>query len=136
MSGIANHYLLDTNILIYYFNGESTVRPIVDEILNGYTKGFYCPITWTELLAYPELTPEEAEKIRQFLRLLTVIPFTEVVLEQAAKIRRNFRTPLPDALIAACTLETACTLVTRNTKDFENITHLQLLNPFALSSPT
>ncbi len=136
MSGIANRYLLDTNILIYYFNGEPTVQPILDEILSSHAQGFYSPITWTELLAYPELSPEEAEKIRQFLRLLTVISFTEAVLEQAAKLRRDFRTPLPDALIAACALEAACTLVTRNTKDFQNIAHLQLLNPFAPSPPT
>lgn len=38
--------------------------------------------------------------------------------------------PMADGLIAATALHSKATLVTRNTKDFDGIDNLQLLNPF------
>lgn len=51
-----NKYLLDTNILVYYFNDEPEVQSIFDEIEAGDAEAFYCPISWVDLLCYPELT--------------------------------------------------------------------------------
>ena len=53
---MSHKYLLDTNILIYYFNDEPAVQSIFDEIDAGDAEAFYCPISWVELLCYPELT--------------------------------------------------------------------------------
>ncbi len=125
-----NKYLLDTNIFIYYFNGEPVVRPLFSDILAGDAEGFYCPVTWTELLCYAALTEEEANQIRRFLRQLTRVALTEAVLDRAAQFRRDYRIRLPDALIAACAFEENCTLVTRNVGDFERINGLPVLNPF------
>jgi Predicted nucleic acid-binding protein, contains PIN domain len=75
-----NKYLLDTNILIYYFNDGSEVQPIFDEIEVGDAEAFYCPISWVELLCYPALTEEEANEMREFLRLLNCVSLTESVL--------------------------------------------------------
>lgn len=130
MNGTDSRYLLDTNIFIYYFNGEAVVQPIVEGVLAGNASGFYCPVSWVELLCYPALTEEESEQIRAFLRLLTCVALTENVLDQTAQIRRGDRTALPDALIAACALEVASTLVTRNVHDFEQINRLSVFNPF------
>jgi predicted nucleic acid-binding protein len=130
MNGTAKRYLFDTNVLIYYFNGDPIVQPIVEEVLQGMVLGFYSPITWTELLCYPALTTDEAEAIREFLRSLNSVSLTEAVLDRAANIRSNFRTAIPDALIAACAIETEAILVTRNVKDFQNIPDIPLLNPF------
>lgn len=116
--------------MIYYFNGELAVRRIVDEIRSGDALGFYCPITWVELLCYPGLSEIEANQIRQLLRELTYVPLTEAVLDRAAQIRRNYRLMLADALIAACALIEECTLVTRNVNDFRRIDGLNILNPF------
>ena len=76
-----NKYLLDTNILIYYFNDGSEVQPIFDEIEVGDAEAFYCPISWVELLCYPALTEEEGNEMREFLRLLNCVSLTESVLE-------------------------------------------------------
>lgn len=133
MSGTVKQYLLDTNILIYYFNGEAVVQPLIDSIRMGQSLGFYCPLTWIELLCYPALSLAEAEQIRQFLRLLTSVELTEVVLDRAAFIRHDCRTPLPDALIAACALESSCILITRNVSDFSQISQLTVQNPFSAS---
>ena len=130
MNGTSRRYLLDTNIFIYYFNGDPVVQPIVEDILTETATGFYCPVSWVELLCYPALTEAEAEQIRAFLRSLTCVALTESILDQTAQIRLAYRTTLPDALIAACALETTSTLVTRNTQDFQHINGLSIVNPF------
>jgi predicted nucleic acid-binding protein len=130
MNGTDNRYLLDTNIFIYYFNGELVVQPIVEDILAGNAIGFYCPVTWVELLCYPVLTEGEAAQIRAFLRSLTCVALTEIVLDRTAQIRRDYRIALSDALIAACAMEVASTLVTRNIQDFQQISGLSVINPF------
>ncbi|MCY7320313.1 MAG: hypothetical protein LH660_00525 [Phormidesmis sp. CAN_BIN36] len=58
MNGVDNRYLLDTNIFIYYFNGEARLDPLFEAIFAEGTTGFYCPISWAELLCYPALTEE------------------------------------------------------------------------------
>lgn len=125
-----NIYLLDTNILIYYFNDDPAVQPIFEEIQAGDAVGFYCPISWVELLCYPDLTEAEANLMREFLRTLSCVLLMESVLDRAAEIRRNYRVRLADALIAACALAEGCTLVTRNVDDFRRIDGLSILNPF------
>ncbi len=126
-----NRFLLDTNIFIYYFNGESVVQSIFVDILANKATGFYCPLTWTELLCYASLSESEANQIRAFLRKLTCVLLTEAILDCAARLRRDYRIKLPDALIAACAIEENCTLVTRNVEDFNRINGLNLFNPFA-----
>ncbi len=126
-----SNFLLDTNILIYYFKGNLIVQPIFSDIRGSNAQGMYCPLTWIELLCYAPLTDNEANQIRGFLRRLTCVVLTETVLECAAQIRRDYRLKLPEALIAACAITQERTLVTHNVKDFERIEELTLLNPFA-----
>lgn len=127
---MSNKYLLDTNILIYYFNNEPEVKPIFDEIEAGDAEAFYCPISWVELLCYPALTEEQANEMREFLRLLNCVSLTESVLDGAAQIRRDYRLKLADGVIAACALIEGCVLVTRNVNDFRRVNGLSVLNPF------
>lgn len=131
MSGTANSYLLDTNIFIYYFNGEALLEPLFEDIFSGRAIAAYSPITWVELLCYPALTEAEADQIRSSLKSLKRVDLTESVLDTAAQIRRSARITLPDAIIAASALETASQLVTRNIADFARVESLTVLNPFA-----
>jgi predicted nucleic acid-binding protein len=49
-----------------------------------------------------------------------------------ARIRVEGRTlPILDSLIAATAIATNSTLVTRNTKDFEGVSNLNIINPWA-----
>ncbi|MBO1347181.1 MAG: type II toxin-antitoxin system VapC family toxin [Hormoscilla sp. GUM202] len=127
---MSNRYLLDTNIFIYYFNDNPVVLPIIEEIEAGVAMGFYSPITWVELLCYPELTETEKDLMREFLRTLNSLSLTETVLDRAAEIRGRYRVQLADAFIAASALVEGCTLVTRNVGDFRRIDGLSVLNPF------
>ncbi|MCY7320315.1 MAG: PIN domain-containing protein [Phormidesmis sp. CAN_BIN36] len=74
-------------------------------------------------------TEEKANQIRIFLRSLTCVELSEAVLDAAAQIRREYRVALPDAVIAACALETTSTLVTRNVADFARIDGLVVFDP-------
>ena len=62
--------------------------------------------------------------------LFIYVALTESILDQTAKIRRIYRTALPDALIAAWALAMTSTLVTRNIQDFQQINDLSFVNPF------
>jgi predicted nucleic acid-binding protein len=84
MSGTAKAYLLDTNILVYYFNGEPAVEFVVNQILDGTAVGYYCPLTWVELLCYPNLTESETQLMKNFLRSLIRVELTESILDRAA----------------------------------------------------
>lgn len=127
---MSNPYLLDTNILIYHFNDDPAVQPIFARIKTGDILGFYSPISWVELLCYPDLTEDQANEMREFLKKLSCVSLTEEVLERAAEIRRDYRLKLPDAIIAACAWVRGCTLVSRNVADFRRIDGLNILNPF------
>ncbi|MCT7991038.1 type II toxin-antitoxin system VapC family toxin [Laspinema olomoucense] len=94
-------YLLDTNILIYYFNNQPEVQDGFEAIDTRQAEGYYCPITWVELLCYPGLTEEQANEMRKFLRLINCVSLTESVLDNAAIIRRTYRLKLADGIIAA-----------------------------------
>ncbi|NEQ48060.1 MAG: type II toxin-antitoxin system VapC family toxin [Leptolyngbya sp. SIOISBB] len=130
MSGASKRYLFDTNIFIYYFNGEPILKPLFDEVFSGQSVVLYCPISWVELLCYPALTTDEAEQIRDFLRRFEQVDLPEAILDKAAQIRMDYRTALPDAIIAACAITTESILVTRNEDDFNRISDLAICNPF------
>ncbi|MEG4091776.1 PIN domain-containing protein [Microcoleus sp. Pol12B4] len=73
---------------------------------------------------------EQANELREFLRLIKCVSLTESVLDPAAQIRRDYRLKLGDGVIAACALVERCVLVTRNAKDFKRVDGLTILNPF------
>jgi hypothetical protein len=76
------------------------------------------------------LTEEQANELREFLKLIKCVSLTESVVDGAAKIRRDYRWKLGDGVIAACALVKGCVLVTRNAKDFKRVDGLTILNPF------
>jgi len=51
---------------------------------------------------------------------------------KAVDIRKTFKTKLPDAIIAATAIVNNLSLITRNTKDFEKIQELEVVDPYTL----
>jgi predicted nucleic acid-binding protein len=79
---------------------------------------FASVITEMELLACPNLRPEDEQAIRSFLKDVTVIPLVDSIKDEATAIRR-FGKPcpkLPDAIIAATAVLLGATLVTDDAK--------------------
>lgn len=87
-------------------------------------------ISYVEVLGYHLLTPAEVEQLEEFFLNTPTLPLGPAVLDQAVKLRRQRKLKLGDALVAATALVHQCTLVTRNTQDFDWIPGLPLFDPF------
>ncbi|MGH2642633.1 MAG: PIN domain-containing protein, partial [Chitinophagaceae bacterium] len=61
-----------------------------------------------------------------------VLDLTSDVVTASIGIRKNQRTKLPDAIIAATAITYGFKLITRNIADFRNIPDLELINPWEL----
>ena len=58
-----------------------------------------------ELLAWPALTPDEEQKVREFLSQLVICELTPSIRARAVQLRREQRLRLPDAIVCATALE-------------------------------
>jgi tRNA(fMet)-specific endonuclease VapC len=132
-----NGYLLDTNVCIHLIKGEYNIKEKIIQI--GIQNAYLSEITIAELLfGIENSTIEHREKNRQNLQNLQTLfqgriqligPAFYEYAQQKAALRRMGR-PVDefDLLIGATALVYGFTLVTRNTRHFENMTGLQLEN--------
>lgn len=95
MSGI--EALLDTNAILYFLDGIEEGNRAV----SLFPVLFYSTITRIELLSYPDLKPEDAEQILQFLETCREIPITDLIRDITIEFRKKYRIKVPDAVIAA-----------------------------------
>ena len=113
-------YLIDTNIVIYYFNGLTA-----DEALHDLLKESFriSVITKIEFLGWGEFSANPAlySQAKAFIRHATLYGLTEESAEQTIQLRQQFRTKTPDAIIAATALVNGLEVVTRNTDDFSRL---------------
>lgn len=94
MSG--NNLFIDTNIALYLLGGDKTLA----ETLHG--KQIYLSvITELELLAFNGITKKEEKIIREFIAQCKVIGINEMVKEATIRIRKQYKTKLPDSIIMA-----------------------------------
>lgn len=121
-------YLLDTNILIYYFNGnmEETIKNNISIIMR---ESFQISvISKMEFLGFP-FNEQEKQKAIQFIDYAQIKNLNEEIVQRVIEIRQENRIKLPDAIIAATAIQHRACLVTRNTKDFTFL-NIELYNPF------
>lgn len=118
-------YLIDTNIMIYYLEGEQAA---VSFLRTHRGKLAISSITWMETLSYP-FSADEEQIVRAFLHELRLIEISSSVMELSVEIRRTKKMKLPDAIIAASAIHHDLILVTRNIKDFKG-TAINTLDPF------
>ncbi len=129
-------YLLDTNIVIYFFKGMGQVA---ENLLKTAPKDIGIPsIVLYELevgLGKSRAPAKRRKQLQTLINLVTVIPFGEHEAEAAAKIRTSLEkvgTPIGplDNLIAGTALANECTLITHNCKEFERIKGLKVKDWF------
>jgi len=87
-------------------------------------------VSYVEVLGYPRLSDEERRHFETFFAYATILPISDPVLHEAVRLRQRRKMALGDALTAGTALVHSLTLVTRNTKDFDWVEGLPLLNPF------
>jgi predicted nucleic acid-binding protein len=119
-------FTLDTNCLIYYFKGEEKVIDLIQNLILERAPLFISIITKVEVLAYPEITPKEEKTFLEMMKSMILIEFDDKLTNLVVNIRRKHKIKLPDAIIAATSLYTNSTLITRNIKDFSRIRELNI----------
>jgi predicted nucleic acid-binding protein len=117
---INNKLLLDTNIIIYYFNGiitDSRIDTILKESFN------ISIITKIEFLSWQKL--REDKKLRKealaFISHANVYELTDKIADTVIDIRQQYRVKTPDAIIGATALVHGFDIVTNNVDDFKNL---------------
>ncbi len=119
--------LIDSNIIIYAAKPEyAELRKFIAEHAPAISA-----VSYVEVLGYYKLSEQEREHFEEFFTAATVLTISDSVLAQAVRLRQLKKMTLGDALVAGTALTHNLTLVTRNTKDFDWIDQLTLLNPFA-----
>ena len=122
--------MIDTNIAIEYI-GETLPEKALYLLDSIFDSHFHISvINKIELLGFANITKEEELKFRELINAAEIIELNEDIVTSTIDIRKNYKTKLPDAIIAASALANNLTLITRNTKDFNKIEDLIILNPF------
>ena len=130
-------YVLDTNILIYFFKGAGRVS---ERLLEVAPKEIGIPAVVLYELEYGIARSTHPKKRQQQLgelcSLVQVLPFGSLEAKLAAAVRVKLErrgTPIGphDLLVAATALSNNAVLVTNNTKEFSRISKLQLRNWYA-----
>lgn len=137
-------YLLDTNILSELIKPHPELKVIqwLDQQIQSTL--FTSAITVSEMLYGVERLPQGKRKVlfqEQIQAMFKydfadrILPFSHSTAVYYARVinerkQQGLNAHHADAQIASIALEYDLTLVTRNTKDFDNITGLILFNPF------
>lgn len=113
-------YLFDTNIVIYYFNGLTAD----DALHQAFARSFHISvITKIEFLGWSEFAsnPSLYNQAQAFLGNAHVFTLSEAIIKETIRLRQQFKTKTPDAIIAATALVNDLTVVTHNTSDFKRL---------------
>lgn len=117
---IYNNLLLDTNIIVYYFNGLVSDKRIDDILKKGFNISI---ITKIEFLSWQKLYNNDKllEKARSFISHATIYGLTDKVANTVIEIRQQHRIKTPDAIIGATALVHGLDIATNNIDDFKHL---------------
>lgn len=123
--------LLDTNIIIAFFKGE---HDISEKVLSQIDQIALSSLVIAELDYGAKASQKSAknlEKLYNFIGLIEVVPFDLECAKTFGTIKSRLRllgkpTGEVDALLSATAITHNATLVTKNSKHFENIEGLKL----------
>jgi|SRR3989304_5541185 len=124
---MGKEYLIDTNSVIDYLDNKLPEKANV--LIDGIDSKISV-ITRMELLAWPGASEQQIFILNEFINASEVFALEEPVILKAIEIRKAHKTKLPDAIIAATALVNELTIITRNTKDFDKIEGLEVVNPY------
>lgn len=122
-------FLIDTNAVIELVTGllPPTGSSWVNEVV-WRDEHALSVINEIELLVNPQ-SPQEKAVLEAFIANSPVLPIDAAVVRQTTLLRQQYRTKLPDAIVAATALANGLVLISRNTADFRKITGLVVINP-------
>jgi len=118
-------YLLDSNIIIYYLNGDSTIYDFIEKYKS---LSVISLITYYEVLNY-DFSKEEELLVREFLDGFEVLSVSKNIINRALENRKSKKIKMADNFILATAQIFGLDIVTRNSKDFVVFTD-KIINPF------
>lgn len=104
--------LIDANIALYLFTGDSKVANILDS--QTLHVSF---ITELELLGYPGIENDEKNIIYDFLESCVIIDINKHIKDKAIYFLRKYGLKIPDSIIAATAFYLGIPLISAD-KDF------------------
>jgi len=124
-------YLIDSNTVIDYLGRKLPMSGM--DFMNSVVDDFptLSVITKIEVLGF-NAPDEHYQLLTNFMDDNTILSLTNNIVDTSIEIRKNYKTKLPDAIIAATALVYNLTLISRNTSDFINIQDLKVINPYTL----
>lgn len=127
-----NKILLDTSVIIDFLRTQDKENTLLFTLLSRRYRLCVSIITHTELYAGRSVWDKDKKEARNELQTLLsgiqLFPLGRRVSKKAGEIRAKYGVNLLDAIIAASAIVWNIELVTLNTKDFEMIAGLRLLN--------
>ena len=119
MSG--NNIVIDTSLIINLFNGDGAVLPLITG------RNLYVSvISEIEVLSFSGLTIDDRVLLHDFLSKCYLIDLDIAVKEITIKVRSQYKTKLPDAVIAATAIYYDLPLFTMD-KGFQKIADLKAI---------
>jgi predicted nucleic acid-binding protein len=124
-------YLIDSNSLIDYLSGKLPEEGMsfMNKIINNTPN--ISVITKIEVLGY-KTTTKAYKLLSDFVEDSIVLGLADEVVMKTIDIRKSKKIKIPDAIIAATALVNQFSIITHNTKDFENIKGLKVIDPFTV----
>lgn len=122
-------YLIDTNVIIDNFGDK------LPEAANAFLNNLditVSAVTKIEVLGWLNASEQQLNLLYDFMKLATILPIDEAVIEKTITTRQTNKIALGDAIIAATALVYNLTLITRNTKDFDTIQGLKVIDPWKI----
>lgn len=129
---MGQRYILDTNTVIDYVGDKLPQDSglAMDKLVNDELN--ISIIVRIETLGFNG-DESEMQKLEVFLSLGKMYYVDDLVANKTIDLRKTYRKlKLGDAIIAATALANNLILISRNTKDFEDISGLTCINPYEL----
>ncbi len=122
-------YLLDSNAVIDYLSGKLPEKGMsfMNQVINDIP--YISVITKIEILGF-KTTSEAFRLLSSFVEDSVVLGLSENIVEQTIEIRKENKIKTPDAIIAATALVNQLKLISHNTKDFDKIAGLKIIDPY------
>lgn len=130
---MGQRYILDANTVIDYVGDKlpQQAAEALDILINNELNTSV--VVKIEVLGFNGV-PQDMQKLKDFLDLAIIFYVDDDIAEKTIDLRKAYRKlQLGDALIAATALVHGFIILSRNTKDFDNIAGLQVVNPYDLT---
>ena len=129
---MGQRYILDTNTVIDYYGDKLPQDSVLamDKLVNDEMN--ISIIVRIEALGFNG-KESEMQELKDFLSLAKIYYVDDLIADKTIDLRKTYRKlKLGDAIIAATALANNLILISRNTKDFEDISGLTCINPYEL----